>query len=320
MANPTVTVVVYTYNSSKYVKETLDSIKAQTYPDLKLIVSDDCSTDNTLQIVRKWVAQNGSRFVSTKILTVDKNTGPSANSNRGWDACDTEWLKDIAGDDILMPNCIRDNVDYITEHPDAIAVFSKIEPFSIINGRKKIVSLIWLDYSFFSLSKEEQLASILRTNHIPASSAFYDIDKLRMLGISHDERIPLLEDYPKWITLLKKGIGFDYLDKTTIEYRVHKESLTGGIRTPDYFKSMLLFYLYYYLEEIKSMEDRNDIYYLICKKAVSIYSIAFNSVSSLDYRVGHFVMAPIHFGVKATKKIVYTTKVIIWRMLHLFGR
>ena len=51
MHNIAVTVAVITYNSSKFIRETLDSIKAQTYDEIKLIVADDCSTDNTLKIV-----------------------------------------------------------------------------------------------------------------------------------------------------------------------------------------------------------------------------------------------------------------------------
>jgi len=49
-----VSVVVVTYNSSKYVEETLESIKNQTYPNIELIVTDDCSTDSTVDIVMNW--------------------------------------------------------------------------------------------------------------------------------------------------------------------------------------------------------------------------------------------------------------------------
>ena len=60
-----VTVIVYTFNSSKYILETLDSIKKQTYKDLMLIITDDCSTDSTIEICKKWLNLNGDRFVKT---------------------------------------------------------------------------------------------------------------------------------------------------------------------------------------------------------------------------------------------------------------
>ncbi len=53
--NPLVSIIVITYNSSKYVLETLESAKAQTYQNIELIVSDDGSTDNTIEICKIWI-------------------------------------------------------------------------------------------------------------------------------------------------------------------------------------------------------------------------------------------------------------------------
>lgn len=55
MKNPLVSVIVITYNSSKYVLETLNSVAAQTYDNIELIISDDCSVDNTVEICRNWL-------------------------------------------------------------------------------------------------------------------------------------------------------------------------------------------------------------------------------------------------------------------------
>lgn len=72
--NPLVSIIVITYNSAKYVLETLESAKAQTYQNIKLIVSDDCSTDNKIEICRKWLEKNKGRFVRTELITVEQNT------------------------------------------------------------------------------------------------------------------------------------------------------------------------------------------------------------------------------------------------------
>ena len=101
-----VTVSVITYNSSKFVLETLESIKAQTYQPLILNVCDDCSTDDTVEICEKWIDKNKDRFIEAKIIVPEHNTGIPGNINRGIDACKTEWLKFIAGDDLLKPQCI----------------------------------------------------------------------------------------------------------------------------------------------------------------------------------------------------------------------
>ena len=138
----TVTVSVITFNSSRYVIETLESIKAQTYPNIILQISDDCSTDNTVKVCKDWIEKNGSRFVKTKIVVPEHNTGVAGNLNRAWDACETKYIKDIAGDDKLMPNCIEDNMQYMKEHPEAVFVFSKIKVFGSSDQQNKKIEAL----------------------------------------------------------------------------------------------------------------------------------------------------------------------------------
>ena len=111
--NPLVSIIVITYNSAKYVLETLESAKAQTYQNIELIVSDDCSIDNTVEICREWIEQNKNRFVRTELITIPENTGIPANCNRGVRAAQGEWVKLIAGDDMLDNDCILNYVNYI---------------------------------------------------------------------------------------------------------------------------------------------------------------------------------------------------------------
>lgn len=87
----TVTVAVITFNSSRYVIETLESIKAPTYPNIILQISDDCSTDNTVKVCKDWIEKNDSRFIKTKIIVPEHNTSVAGNLNRAWDACETKY-------------------------------------------------------------------------------------------------------------------------------------------------------------------------------------------------------------------------------------
>ena len=61
--NPLVSIIVVTYNSSLYVRETLESAKRQSYRNLELIVTDDASKDDTVKICREWIENNKNRFV-----------------------------------------------------------------------------------------------------------------------------------------------------------------------------------------------------------------------------------------------------------------
>lgn len=297
---PIVTVGVITYNSSKYVIETLESIKAQSYPHLILQISDDCSTDNTVEICEKWIEKNKDRFVNTKIIVPEHNTGVSANANRAWDACETEWYKDIAGDDLLLPNCIEENINYVSEHPEAVVVFSRVRAFAINSWRKKWVNVPWHDYSFFYLTPKEQYHYLFyKGNYLPAAPCFYNIWELREKGIRHDERIPLLEDYPKWIMLARKGIPFTFMDKITVGYRLDENSLSFGLFSPRFYKSNLLFYLYYYQDEVKDEKNRDEIYNLMCDEALKFYTKTYDYAIhlrySLDYKIGRIFLSPFRY-------------------------
>lgn len=285
---PIVTVSVITYNSSKYVLETLKSIRNQTYPNLILQISDDYSKDNTVEICRKWLRNNQDRFIKSKIILPEHNTGVSANCNRALDYCETKYYKLIAGDDLLLPNCIKDNIDYMEEHPDAVVVFSKAKTFSVFYGIKCERGYKH-DYDFFCKTRELQYKSLIEFgNTLPASSTFWDVEILREKKIRYDERIPLLEDYPMWIQLLKKGVYFHFLNKDTVLYRLDVNSLSVGLFTPNFYRNNILFYLYYFLDEIKEEKDKDKIYNIIANHETLFYTHCYNAVKKR--RIIHFIV------------------------------
>ena len=62
-SEPLVSIIVMTYNSEKYILETLESVRAQTYKNIELLVTDDCSIDNTVELVNVWIQENKFRFL-----------------------------------------------------------------------------------------------------------------------------------------------------------------------------------------------------------------------------------------------------------------
>lgn len=255
---PLVSVIVFTYNSASFILETLESVKAQKYSRIELIISDDCSTDFTVDICRRWIENNSSRFESHSIIESMQNTGISANCNRGEAACTGEWIKEIAGDDILLPSCIQDYIDYISAHPRHYFIFGKVIFFGDNPERVKIGNEQGFDYSKFNLSAQEQYYTLVfqRHNFVPAPTFFYNRTKAQEIGLKCDERIPLLDDWPKWIYLTSNGIKLQLLDKFTVKYRIHNASIStpGSIANrKGNYSSRLFFFLYIFPE----IYDRN---------------------------------------------------------------
>lgn len=312
-----VTVSVTSYNSSKFIEDTLESIKNQTYHNLTLQVSDDHSTDDTVEICKAWIVNNLSRFQAAKIIVPEKNTGVSANCNRGWDSCKTAWYKDIAGDDILLPDCILDNMNYMKENPDAVILFSKMNTFGATQEYNETVGGFF-DFSYFNLEPEQQLLRLLnKGNCLPAPTVFCHLDLIKKTGIRHDERIPLLEDYPKWINLLRRGIRFHFLDSNTVLYRISENALsTQIIKSPDFFKSYRLFYFYYLFDEEYSNDTEQTINKIVnyeCFEYSRLYNMLQCSLdkektikNSFTYRIGYMIVSPVQIVRNIFKKMFVT--------------
>lgn len=292
MQNPLVSVAVVTYRSADTILETLESIKAQTYPNIELIISDDCSTDATIDKCRKWVEKNKERFVRLEILTIKKNTGVSANCNRADKVCKGEWIKMIAGDDLLMPNCVQDCMTYAKKHPDVVYLFAMVMPFSDDGVNRKKVEIPF-NYDFFKMSTTDQYNYLIfERNEVPAPSAFYNSLKVRQLGIKCDERIPMMDDWPKWVNLLKKGVRFHFLDEPLVMYRVEEQSISHS-STPSkaYIHSLALFYLYYQHEEFWKKDKLLAIKkYINAKKQLNdnlFWKIANRGIKAIYKKIRH---------------------------------
>lgn len=229
-----VSIIITTYNSSDFILETLNSVKQQTYEKIALIVSDDCSTDGTLHLVNQWLAEskNKNRFNSVEVLTTSKNSGVSANCNRGIAAAKEEWIKFIAGDDILLPNCIEDNMAYVAANPNAKVVFSQVKIYQEQFANEYYLKDVPVDYPDNlmapELTAEDQFHILLlsdRINYTP--SYFFNKEAIQAVG-GYDESNTRIEDYPMWLKLTKAGYKLHYFHKPTVGYRMHGNALNNN--------------------------------------------------------------------------------------------
>jgi len=205
--NPLVSIVVITYNSSKYVLETLESEKEQTYQNIELIVSDDCSTDNTVDICRNWIEENKDRFVRTELITVEKNTGFASNCNRGCKVAQGEWIKLIAEDDALLFTCIEDNINFILNHPETKMIHSKALMYKdCFTDNNYIATSPVNSLLSENFSAKEQFTILSFKNTIFAVTVFIKKETFISLG-EYDESIGLCEDYPIMLHKLLNVMG-----------------------------------------------------------------------------------------------------------------
>ncbi|MBO5780953.1 MAG: glycosyltransferase [Opitutales bacterium] len=226
---PLVSVGILTYNSAKTVLETLESVKAQTYKNIELIISDDASKDDTIEVCRKWIEENKDRFVRCEILTVPENTGIPANANRRIAAAKGEWSKGIAADDLLLPDCVENFVNYVKENPDAKIIFAKMQRFKEVFKEENFRDITDANAKCFcetyKTPKEQYNALLLRMRCSPVTM----FAKLEILKeIKYDESFKTIEDYPMWLRLTKAGVKFSYMDKIVAYYRLSQSSISAN--------------------------------------------------------------------------------------------
>lgn len=215
-----VSVGVVTYNSAEYILETLNSVYNQTYQEIELVISDDCSSDNTIEKCQRWLSSHKNRFVNTVLLTSIENTGVAKNSNRALRASHGEWYKLLDGDDILFDNCVQDFVDYVEKYPERLFIASLTNVYDgVISEDACVKSNAGKVDDFYSKDVEGQLKYMANSNVIYSSSVIVKRDTLDFIG-GFDERY-FVEDYPLYINALEKGIRFYFMDKLTAGYRRH---------------------------------------------------------------------------------------------------
>lgn len=122
-----ISIALASYNGSKYIREQLDSIIAQTYQDFELIVCDDCSTDNTMQILKEYAAKD----CRIKINANEHNIGFKKNFEKAVSLCSGQFIALSDQDDIWLPNHLE--VLYNNIGDNAVAVGDAI----LMDGKGK---------------------------------------------------------------------------------------------------------------------------------------------------------------------------------------
>lgn len=227
--NPLVSIIIISYNSSKYVLETLESAKKQTYKNIELIVSDDCSTDDTVFVCQKWFDENKERFVKTQLITVNVNGGITANCNRGVKASHGDWLKLIAGDDILIENCIDTYLEFVQSNNKIKAVYSQYLGFDKEFSLNNLSTPKYIGFKDFYSPKKtasQQFRKLLRRNFFAGPTFFVSKDLLSSIG-GFDEKYGF-EDLPIALKITKSGIKLYFIEEITVYYRNNIPSVTNA--------------------------------------------------------------------------------------------
>ena len=210
---PKVSVMVPVYNAEEFIAECVDSILSQDYPNFQVILCDDCSVDNTKNILLKYSFDERVKLNFNK-----ENLGATANCKKALALCDGDFVCFFAGDDVMLPGKISQQVRLMSEHPDASMSYHQV---SILDHKsKKIIKVTEQTrsiHSFFDL---------LEKNGLPgANSVMARVSMIPSSGFN--EKLPFVSDWLMFLELSLRG-KIVFLQQPLAIYRKHPKGLSAN--------------------------------------------------------------------------------------------
>lgn len=139
MTNPLVSVIIATHNRAELLPEAVESILSQSLQDFEIIIVDDCSADNTPDVIRGLER----RDPRTRSIRSEENIGPGAARNLGVNLATGEFIAIMDDDDISMPNRLERQILEFENNPDSMLVFSSVawvdDDLQVVNNFPGIV-------------------------------------------------------------------------------------------------------------------------------------------------------------------------------------
>lgn len=201
-----VSIITPSYNSGKYIKETIESIQAQTYQNWELLITDDCSTDNSCSIIENY-ATNDPRI---KLFRAEKNGGAGAARNNSIKEAKGRYIAFCDSDDVWLPNKLEKQLKFMNNKCAGFVYGSYYECDENLN-RKGIVSVP----DSLSFKSEKHV------NQIGTLTAIYDT---QIVGKVFMPLIRKSQDWALWLKVLKICKMAYGMQEPCADYRVRPNS------------------------------------------------------------------------------------------------
>lgn len=204
---PLITVLIPTYNCAPYVKQAVQSILDQTYTNFECIIIDDCSTDNTVAIIKSL---NDSRI---NLIVKPKNSGYTNSLNYGLTIAKGKYIARMDGDDISLPQRFEKQVEVLEKNTDIVvcgSVFQIIDSKVIINAPQY---------------HDDITIGLLKDSCIGHPTAMIKKSVLDANNINYNTDFEPAEDYDLWVRLSKIG-KLHNLQEVLFLYRVHDNQVS----------------------------------------------------------------------------------------------
>ena len=205
-----VSIIMPNYNGAKYIKASIESVLAQTYTNWELLIVDDCSTDNSLNVMQSIVDPR------IRIIRSEINSGTAVSRNYGLQQAKGRWIAFLDSDDLWVKDKLEKQITFMKNNNIA---FSYTD-YDVFDSSNKVVSTFKPKLTMVTYK------NILKHNCIGCLTVMYDSAKLGkvLMPINAIKR----EDVACWLSILKKGVNAYCFRETLAQYRVHSNSVSAN--------------------------------------------------------------------------------------------
>ena len=216
--SPLVSIGIALYNGAEYITETLNSINNQTYSNIEIIIVDDGSKDDSLDVCRRWEPFSLFPVFFSKNVS---NFGLPATRNVLLSKSNGKYLSLFDQDDIMLPNKIKNDVSFFEKQKEnVVLIYSDL---NLITENGNPFGNGYFDRIDFKGQKEEDLfIELIKSNFIPAPSVMVRSEILKKTE-GYDESLQF-DDWDMWLRLAKE-YKFVFHKEVNVNYRIHKSSM-----------------------------------------------------------------------------------------------
>lgn len=208
-----VTVVTPSWNSEKYIEHTIKSVQAQTYTNWEMIIVDDCSTDNTVKIVR----ERSEKDPRIKLLIQPENGGAAKARTRSMQSGTGRYIAYLDADDIWKPDKLEKQIQFMEDKNCGFSCTS----YEVIDDAGKPLN------KFVHMLPKVDYVGFLTNNLLQTVGIMVDTERVSK-GLLIMPDIRRRQDAATWLQILKAGYECYGLDEILAEYRRANNSLSSN--------------------------------------------------------------------------------------------
>ena len=218
-----ISVVMTSYNYAQYIGEAIESVIRQTYSDWELIIVDDCSKDNSVDVIKKYL--DDTRI---KLYVNNENLGLAKTLQIGISKAQADWIAFLESDDLFAPNSLEEKAKAVQTGADII--FTDVELFGDKNRidelRQKYFDVI--DEKFVKLDRSkfiENFAEIIPIINIIPTFSSVMLRRRLLIGCNFNSLCKAQLDKFLWVQISMHSLY--YLNEKLTHWRVHKDSYSS---------------------------------------------------------------------------------------------